>query len=164
MFFYSRLAVDDMTSKLHKLNPNPRRLFHNSSKYLKSIGIFLVILPSQSALAHNLPESEQKLPPPPPLNQKQVVKRSIPITIDGKLDRNSKRQYNFERSLSLSYRVEVYDESQPVLSQVKKIVPSAFRNSGVIQVGIFQEPKNAEDLVLQLTSLGFWARIVTVDR
>ncbi len=164
MFFYSRLAVNNMTTKLQKFNYNPRQLFHNSSKYLSSIAFFLFILPSQHSLAQNLPAIERELPPPPPIDRQLEVTRSIPITIDGKLDRNSKREYNFDGSAAVSYRVEVYGQSQRVLTRVKRIVPSAFRKSGVIQAGIFQDPKNAEDLILQLTSQGFWARIVTVDR
>ena len=152
-----------MTTKLHLLNIKPRKLLHKSSNYLKSIGIFLLILPSQHALAQNLPPIQRELPPPPSLNGDRQVTESIPISIESKSDSDSKRQYNFETS-SVSYRVEVYGNSQRVLSQVKRIVPNAFRKSGIIQAGIFQDPENAEDLILQLTSQGFWARIVTVDR
>ncbi len=152
-----------MTTKLHLPNIKPRKLLHKSSNYLKSIGIFLLILPSQHTLAQNLPPIQRELPPPPSLNGDRQVTESIPISIESKFDSDSKRQYNFETS-SVSYRVEVYGNSQRVLSQVKRIVPNAFRKSGIIQVGIFQDPENAEDLILQLTSQGFWARIVTVDR
>ena len=152
-----------MTTKLEKLDVNPNRLFHRSIEYLKSIAIFLLIWPSQQSVAQNIPAIETELPPPPRVNQNKQAQESIPITIDGKPD-DRKREYKFQTNSSFSYRVEVYGDSPRLLNKVKRIVPNAFRKSGTIQAGIFQDPENAEDLILQLTSQGFWARIVTVDR
>lgn len=58
------------------------------------------------------------------------------------------------------YRVEVYGSAEEILVQVKDIEPGAFINGNIIQVGIFSQQSNAEDLVRKLAAAGLWARIV----
>ena len=57
------------------------------------------------------------------------------------------------------YKVEVYGSAEELLLQIKNIEPRAFAKGDIIQVGIFKQQKNAEDLVRQLAARGFWARI-----
>ena len=57
------------------------------------------------------------------------------------------------------YKVEVYGSAEELLLQIKNIEPRAFAKGDIIQVGIFKQQKNAEDLVRQLAVRGFWARI-----
>ena len=59
------------------------------------------------------------------------------------------------------YKVEVYGNAADLLLQVRNIEPKAFINGNIIQVGIFSQQNNAEDMVRQLAVAGFWARIVT---
>lgn len=58
------------------------------------------------------------------------------------------------------YKVEVYGSAEDLLLQVRDIEPKAFVKGNVIQVGIFSQQDNAEDMVRKLTGAGFWARIV----
>ncbi len=85
---------------------------------------------------------------------------------------NSSREYTFKapgnKTLNNNkqliaiegYRVEVYGSAAELLLQVKDIEPGAFIKDNTIQVGIFSQQKNAEDLVRKLTIKGLWARIV----
>ena len=57
------------------------------------------------------------------------------------------------------YKVEVYGSTEELLLKIKNIEPRAFAKGNIIQVGIFKQQKNAEDLVSQLAVRGFWARI-----
>ncbi|MCC0178316.1 SPOR domain-containing protein [Waterburya agarophytonicola K14] len=57
------------------------------------------------------------------------------------------------------YRVEVFGSEQVLLQQVKDIEPSAFIKGDTIQVGIFSQQANAENMVRKLAVKGFWARI-----
>ena len=57
------------------------------------------------------------------------------------------------------YKVEVYGNAEELLHEIKNIEPRAFAKGDIIQVGIFKQQKNAEDLVRQLAVRGFWARI-----
>ncbi|MEM8717923.1 MAG: SPOR domain-containing protein [Cyanobacteria bacterium P01_G01_bin.39] len=58
------------------------------------------------------------------------------------------------------YKVEVYGNASELLLQVRDIEPKAFIKGDVIQVGIFSQQDNAEDIVRQLAKAGFWARII----
>ena len=58
------------------------------------------------------------------------------------------------------YKVEVYGSAETLLQQVRAIEPRAFIKGNIIQVGIFSEQNNAEDLVRKLAVAGFWARIM----
>ena len=57
------------------------------------------------------------------------------------------------------FKVEVYGSEQELLQQVKSIEPSAFVKGNTIQVGIFSQQTNAENMVRKLAVKGFWARI-----
>ena len=57
------------------------------------------------------------------------------------------------------YKVEVYGDKEDLL-RVKDIEPTAFIKEDVIQVGIFSEQNNAEDMVRKLAAKGLWSRIV----
>ena len=58
------------------------------------------------------------------------------------------------------YKVEVYGSAEELLLQVRNIEPRAFVKGDVIQVGIFSQQNNAEDMVRKLASVGLWARII----
>lgn len=58
------------------------------------------------------------------------------------------------------YKVEVYGSGQELLTQVRDIEPQAFIKGDIIQVGIFSQQDNAEDMVRKLAVAGLWARIV----
>ncbi|AFZ33968.1 hypothetical protein Sta7437_0357 [Stanieria cyanosphaera PCC 7437] len=159
-----------MTTKLLFLNQ-----FLNSelSLLLKLIRAFslsgyflLTLIPTtlvevNSAIAETLP--------PPPLVQsprssiwENQDTQSKPIISN----RNqNKREYTFSAPVSSSsekaqgYRVEVFGDSDILLSQVRDIEPKAFRKGDIIQVGIFSDQKNAEDMVRKLALQGLWARI-----
>jgi cell division protein FtsN len=62
--------------------------------------------------------------------------------------------------VSRSYRVEVFGSSEILLAQVRNIEPSAFRKGDIIQVGIFSEQQNAEEILRKLALEGLWARII----
>ena len=57
------------------------------------------------------------------------------------------------------YKVEVYGSERELLQQVKDIEPTAFIKGNTIQVGIFSQQTNAEDMIRKLARKGFWARI-----
>lgn len=59
------------------------------------------------------------------------------------------------------YKVEVYGSAEDLLAEVRNVEPKAFIKGNVIQVGIFGQQNNAEDMVRKLAARGFWARIVT---
>ena len=85
---------------------------------------------------------------------------------------SSKREYTFkapagstlmettQSSIIGGYKVEVYGSAEALLRQVRAIEPKAFIKGNIIQVGIFSEQDNAEDLVRKLAVAGFWARIM----
>lgn len=89
---------------------------------------------------------------------------------------NSKsREYTFKapdnKTLSNSqhitaaqgYKVEVYGSGQELLTQVRDIEPQAFSKGDIIQVGIFSQQDNAEDMVRKLAVAGLWARMVSAQ-
>ena len=59
------------------------------------------------------------------------------------------------------YKVEVYGSAVDLLTEVRNVEPKAFIKGDVIQVGIFSQQSNAENVVRELAARGFWARIVT---
>lgn len=59
-----------------------------------------------------------------------------------------------------AYKVEVYGSETELLLKVRDIEPRAFVKGNIIQVGIFSQQNNAEDMVRKLARAGFWARIV----
>ena len=73
---------------------------------------------------------------------------------------DSKTISNTEQLVKLrGYKVEVYGSEQELLQQVRNIEPTAFIKGNTIQVGIFSQQVNAEDMVRKLAVKGFWARI-----
>ena len=86
---------------------------------------------------------------------------------------SEKREYTFkapdnsstlidtaQSSTIRGYKVEVYGSDEELLRQVRAIEPRAFIKGHIIQVGIFSEQDNAEDLVRKLAVAGYWARII----
>jgi hypothetical protein len=63
------------------------------------------------------------------------------------------------------FRVQVTGTNESTLARVKEIEPLAFIRPGesVIQAGLFQQQQEAKERVRALTSLGFTARIVTLN-
>jgi len=89
------------------------------------------------------------------------------------LSRNSQtREYTFKapdsKTLGNSnltavqgYKVEVYGSAKELLQEVRNVEPKAFIKGNIIQVGIFSQQNNAEDMVRKLAGQGLWARMVT---
>lgn len=97
-------------------------------------------------------------------NSKVYLSRSNPNVSKAKREYtfkapDSKTSTNSEQSTEGGYKVEVYGSAEELL-QVRNIEPRAFIKGGVIQVGIFSQQNNAEDLVRKLASVGLWARII----
>lgn len=96
---------------------------------------------------------------------------AIYLSKNNSSDNASAREYTFKApdnkiltnteqlKAAQGYKVEVYGNAEDLLLQIKNIEPRAFAKGNIIQVGIFQQQKNAEDLVRQLATKGFWARI-----
>jgi hypothetical protein len=63
------------------------------------------------------------------------------------------------------YRVEVDSENQLLLQSVRTIEPTAFirRGEGVIQVGLFRDALNAQNMVQRLSAQGITARVVQIS-
>ncbi len=106
-------------------------------------------------------------------NSDSHVSSPLYLTRNTKSDRKNKsREYTFTApdSKDISdleqltevqgYKVEVYGSAEELLQQVKNIEPAAFIKGNIIQVGIFSDRENAEDLIRKLTVKGFWARII----
>lgn len=75
---------------------------------------------------------------------------------------DSKKISNTEELVKIQgYKVEVYGSERELLHQVRDIEPAAFIKGDTIQVGIFSQEVNAQNLVQKLTIKGFWARIKT---
>lgn len=58
------------------------------------------------------------------------------------------------------YKVEVYGSEKQLLQEVRNVEPKAFIKGNIIQVGIFSQQNNAEDMVRKLAIKGLWARIM----
>ena len=132
------------------------------NNYKFCLSLLGILITSNSAIAES-PHREQ-LPSPDSLSSNTIY-----------LSRNnsddaSGREYTFkapdnktltdtELKVAQGYKVEVYGSAEELLHKVKNIEPRAFAKGNIIQVGIFQQQENAEDLVRQLAVRGFWARI-----
>lgn len=108
------------------------------------------------------------------LNQQSPALVNLQASNSIYLSKNSQsREYTFKapdsKTLSNSsnltavqgYKVEVYGNEQGLLQKVRNIEPKAFIKGNLIQVGIFSQQNNAEDMVKKLASKGLWARIIT---
>lgn len=133
----------------------------NCYKY-SCLSLATLLITLNSAIA---PSSAESLPAP----QQIDLANSSPVYVA----KNNHREYTFKapdsKTLSNSgnltaaqgYKVEVYGSAKELLLEVRNIEPRAFIKGNIIQVGIFSQQNNAEDMVRQLASRGFWARIVT---
>ncbi len=178
-----------MTTKPIFLNEFHQCLVVVSSLFSMSLGVssiiwFLIFLGGFFSLASFIPLKAQDtqlitedLPPPPPLSAPNRALRTRyhqlrqpflqPPTYQ---DSPEQREYTFTAPRGLtapsgligspSYRVEVFGNSETLLERVRSIEPTAFRKGDVIQVGIFSEQQNAEEILRKLALEGLWARIV----
>ncbi len=141
----------------------------------------LIVANSSVATAKDAPKITESVPPPPPIApQNQLVKhkysRILPIDTNpptySKNDRQ--REYTFSApdasaveetesniNFNKGYRVEVFGDTEELLFQVRDIEPKAFQKGNVIQVGIFSDRDNAENLVRKLARKGLWSRIIS---
>ena len=110
------------------------------------------------------------LPDPLPNNLESETANPRRVRANGK---SSSREYTFKApdSKTLSntrqitaakgYKVEVYGSTTDLLHQVRDIEPKAFVKGNIIQVGIFSQQNNAQNMVGKLATAGLWARIIT---
>ena len=146
---------------------------------LSTLGsILLTMGTSLAATAQDAEIITDSLPPPPPLSsQGRLVryKRKVILPVNTNpptyTSSNQQREYTFTapknevtetNNTVRGYKVEVFDDGEGLLEKVRYIEPHAFKKGKVIQVGIFSQQDNAEDLVRKLAMQGFWARI-TLD-
>jgi hypothetical protein len=63
------------------------------------------------------------------------------------------------------YRVEVEGASSSLLELVRTVEPTAFtrRGEGVIQVGLFRDALNAQNMIQKLSAIGVTAKIVQIS-
>lgn len=141
------------------------------------LGVFLSLASFMPLKAQDTQLITEDLPPPPPVSSSNRALRTRyhqlrqpslePPTYQ---DIPEPREYNFtapdnpitprELPASRSYRVEVFGSSEILLARVRNIEPTAFRKGEIIQVGIFSEQQNAEEILRKLALEGLWARIV----
>ncbi len=142
-------------------------------------GALLILATSSAATAKDEPQITETVPPPPPISPpNQLVKhkhnRILPINTNPPThSRNDRqREYTFsapdepaieegDSSVTQSYRVEVFGDTEELLAEVRDIEPKAFMKGNIIQVGIFSDRDNAEDLVRKLAIQGLWSRIIS---
>lgn len=128
--------------------------------------VFTILVQVNTAIAETLPSPPSIKSPRSHISENQHTKSQPIISTSNQ----NKREYTFSApnsspssSESLKkaqgYRVEVFGDSDILLSQVRDIEPKAFRKGDIIQVGIFSDQKNAEDMVRKLALQGLWARI-----
>lgn len=139
-------------------------------------GFFPLFLPT-ATLAQSRPSITKELPPPPPLSprsrnmrpRRYHLRQRTELEPPSNVQSNRSKEYTFSApsnslpstNISQSYKVEVFGSSDTVLNQVRNIEPKAFRKDGVIQAGIFQQQRNAEELVRKLAVQGLWSRIIS---
>lgn len=73
--------------------------------------------------------------------------------------------YSNSTAINTIYRVEVPSENELLLQSVRAVEPTAFirRGEGVIQVGLFQNTTNAQNMIQKLSAQGITARIVQIS-
>ena len=138
---------------------------NNYYKYcLFSLGSLLITI--NSAIA--TPDREQLSSPDTLSSDAIYLSKNNPSS-----DNASAREYTFKApdnkiltnteqlKAAEGYKVEVYGSAKQLLLKIKNIEPRAFAKGDIIQVGIFKQQKNAEDLVRKLAARGFWARITS---
>ncbi len=73
--------------------------------------------------------------------------------------------YSNSTEANTIYRVEVPSENELLLQSVRAVEPTAFirRGEGVIQVGLFQNTTNAQNMIQKLSAQGITARLVQIS-
>ncbi len=99
---------------------------------------------------------EHKTLPPNTPNQNQSNPREYTFKAP-----NNKTLTHTEQFTAQGYMVEVYGSAAELLLQVREVEPTAFIKGDIIQVGIFSQQNNAENIARKLAAKGLWARIVT---
>jgi len=74
---------------------------------------------------------------------------------------DSKTLNNSNLTAVSGFKVEVYGSAKELLLEVRSVEPKAFVKGDIIQVGIFSQQNNAQDIVRKLAGKGLWARILT---
>jgi len=112
----------------------------------------LLLFSGSSALA-------QMLPPPPPEEDQEVYQFNAP-------DYSPSTPIPSNSGSDTMFRVQVYGNSEELLSLVRRIEPDAFVPEGknVIQAGLFFEAMNARELVESLSKRGIRAEIIEVAK
>ncbi|MEM7595294.1 MAG: SPOR domain-containing protein [Cyanobacteria bacterium P01_A01_bin.83] len=130
------------------------------------MSLFSLLIVSQDASAQNTPKHLDKKGLNIPENN------IIYLSRNNSNEQDQTREYTFKapgnKTLSNTehlaagqgYKVEVYGNAAELLLKVRDIEPKAFIKGDIIQVGIFSQQDNAEDIVRQLAKAGFWARII----
>ena len=179
-----QMFLDRGSARYVDRNPNSMnfswscwRMFAINTWLLISLGGFFPLFLPNPAFAESRPTISEQLPPPPPLSRRgratrtrtrrYHLRRRTELEPPTNSPRNQEKEYTFSApnnnssfsNTSQSYKVEVFGTSDALLNQVRNIEPKAFRKGGVIQAGIFQDQRNAEELVRRLTIQGFWSRI-----
>lgn len=148
------------------------------SYFISTFSSILLILATSSVATAKEPEITNDVPPPPPLSpQNQLIKHKytpiVPVNTDPPTysRNNRQKEYTFsapdestlkevDSELSQNYRVEVFGDTKEMLAEVRNIEPKAYQKGDIIQVGIFSDRNNAQDLVRKLAMQGLWSRIV----
>lgn len=123
----------------------------------------LLLLTGMSSLA-------QTLPPPPSANNSseqgnEVYQFEAPTnnspTPTPPIENNS-----IPSSNNRLFRVQVYGSSEQLLSLVRRVEPKAFVPDGkqIIQVGLFSQANNAQELVQDLSQQGVEAEIIQIHQ
>lgn len=132
--------------------------------YQSCLFSLLLLIMADSAIAVS---PRQQLSSPDTLSSNTIY-----LSKNNSSDNTNAREYTFKApdnkiltnteqlKAAQGYKVEVYGSAEELLHKIKNIEPRAFAKGDIIQVGIFKQQKNAEDLVRQLAVRGFWARII----
>jgi len=99
----------------------------------------------------------QTLPPPP--TEEDVYQFNAPDHSPSRPNRSNPEQNTL-------FRVQVYGNSEQLLSLVRRVEPEAFVPKGkdIIQAGLFSERVNARELVESLSEQGIRADIIEVSQ
>lgn len=125
------------------------------------IALFSLFTVANTAIATNASERDGQSPLKISVSQPIYVSKNNPAREYTFKAPDSKTLSNSEQLTAVGgYKVEVYGNAEDLLLEVRDIEPKAFVKGNTIQVGIFSQQNNAEDMVRKLARAGFWARIV----